>query len=130
MPSCPDMTSSKAHHVVYDRAKAYVYNQRCSSTPASNSTYHSKPSSKRIVYFFSFFLAAPLVFAVPLRVFCLFLRCLPISRLHQHVLHHNLRSVGRKEPLRTLLSAGLLNLRSTTNPNLPVMRLELVQCLW
>jgi hypothetical protein len=35
-------------------------------------------TKKRVLYL-SFFLGAPLTFAVPRRVFCLFLRCLPVS---------------------------------------------------
>lgn len=42
---------------------------------------HHTPQKKRVVYL-SFFLLAPLTLAVPLRVFCLFLRCLPVS--HQN----------------------------------------------
>jgi len=99
--------------------------------PIANTSQHLPPcptyTKPRVVYL-SFFLLAPLTFAVPRRVFCLFLRCLPVKiisivpakvQTSQHV-------AGTE---RTLLSAWLLNLRRKSNTNESVMWLEFLQCL-
>jgi hypothetical protein len=84
----------------------------------------------RVVY--SFFFLAPLTFAVPRRVFCLFLRCLP--RFH-HVsitltAPKDTPQVRQGENRRTLLSAGLLDLCGLANTDQSVVGLKLLQGLW
>lgn len=80
----------------------------------------------RVVYF-SFFLAAPLTFAVPRRVFCLFLRCLP-NPLHISIIP--ILTIHKCDSQRTLLSAGLLDLRRESYSDQTVMWLELLQGFW
>ena len=80
----------------------------------------------------SFFLLAPLTFAVPLRVFCLFLRCLPVNpnvsiNPHFHIAASVYRS---RRNGRTLLSGWLLDLVGETDTDESVVWLELLEGLW
>jgi hypothetical protein len=86
-------------------------------------------TGKRIVYA-SFFFFAPLTFAVPRRVFCLFLRCLPVLMVSIILYQIPAPKSSVVMPERTLLSAGLLNLRGNTDTDQSVVGLELLQCLW
>ena len=46
--------------------------------PAKTQVSPSPTSTRKRIVYASFFFFAPLTFAVPRRVFCLFLRCLPV----------------------------------------------------
>lgn len=81
--------------------------------------------TKTPTVYFSFFAFAPLTFAVPRRVFCLFLRCLPASQSHVRPPPTNPKNVGT----HTLLSAGTLDLGGKANTDQPVVRLELLHGL-
>jgi hypothetical protein len=79
-------------------------------TPIATKPPHT-PYMGRVVYF-SFFLDGPLTFAVPRRVFCLFLRCLPVCECQHTALTLTLSSAEYEYPgnRRTLLSGRLLDL--------------------
>ena len=126
MPSCPQC-QSLGHLCTIRRANANAFVQ----TQSPFHQHHLPPSAthtrkERVVYF-SFFLAAPLTFAVPRRVFCLFLRCLPSAH---HISIIPIPKVHRRDSQRTLLSAGLLDLRRESYSDQTVMWLELLQGFW
>lgn len=79
------------------------------------------PKEKRIVYF-SFLGLGPLTFAVPRRVFCLFLRCLPVVQRVSDV-------TERRRERPTLLSAGTLGLGGEANTDESVVGLKLLHRL-
>lgn len=81
--------------------------------------------TKTPTVYFSFFAFAPLTFAVPRRVFCLFLRCLPASQSHVSPPPTN----PRHSEKRTLLSAGTLDLAGKADADQSVVRLELLHGL-
>lgn len=80
------------------------------------------PKEKRIVYF-SFLGLGPLTFAVPRRVFCRFLRCLPVVER----VSGGEQQRGVERP--TLLSAGTLGLGGEANTDESVVGLKLLHRL-
>jgi hypothetical protein len=58
---------------------ARKYKAHSCNTNLPPSPTYTRKNKERVVYF-SFFLGGPLTFAVPRRVFCRFLRCLPVDR--------------------------------------------------
>ena len=88
----------------------------------------SKNSTTTIYFFLSFFDAPPLVLAVPRRVFCLFLRCLPIENANQHLCHYPKHN-SCQTPKRTLLSACTLKLGAKADSDKSVSWLKLLQRL-
>jgi hypothetical protein len=70
------------HYLESQMRMQHKHKKPSSTTPdLPQSPTDTRPTKRERVVYFSFFLVAPLTFAVPLRVFCLFLRCLPVSIL-------------------------------------------------
>lgn len=92
------------------------------------------PAMRRLfveIVYLSFFALAPLTFAVPRRVFCLFLRCLPMREKISNVSTKNSQNqiVKSWRGKHTLLPAGLLDLGGLADTHQPVAGLELLEGL-
>jgi hypothetical protein len=126
MLSCPNVDPSATYAPYGEplRMHAYKHKARSRNTNLPPSATYTK--KKRAIYL-SFFLAAPLTFAVPRRVFCLFLRCLPVPR---HISMIPTRMIHRYDSRRTLLSAGLLDLCCHSYSDQAIMGLKLLQRFW
>ena len=103
--------------------------------PATPNAQFSQWHPVERVVLYSFFFLAPLTFAVPRSVFCLFLRCLPVNQMlafHPCMIYpYDYRiEIMCSGYRRTLLSAWLLNLACKSNADQSVVWLELLQCLW
>ena len=99
--------------------------------PATPNALISQTPQRKRVDHFSFFLAGPLTFAVPRSVFCRFLRCLPVICCQYSIRRFKTLPCSEcRDVRRTLLSAGLLNLRSKSNTDQSEMGLEFLQGLW
>jgi hypothetical protein len=126
MPSCPNVNPSAPYAPYGEPMRMHSYKHKAHSTSTNLPPSATHARKERVVYF-SFFLAAPLTFAVPRRVFCLFLRCLPSSN-HISIIPN--LTIPKCDSQRTLLSAGLLNLRRESYSDQTVMWLELLQGFW
>jgi hypothetical protein len=126
MPSCPNVDPSAPYAPYGELVRMHAYKHKAHSRNTNLPPSAPYTRKKRAIYL-SFFLAAPLTFAVPRRVFCLFLRCLPVSR---HISMIPTHMTHRCDSRRTLLSAGLLDLRRKSYSDQAIMGLKFLQRFW
>ena len=128
------------HHIGRMQRAVQGNAQSHSHRPTRQDTRYNRRRQKEMpAAHFSFFALGPLTFAVPRRVFCRFLRCLPVGGRNCQpspaptnpifLCHRSMRCPGCGVVERTLLPARLLDLGGHADTDQPEVRLELLHRL-